>query len=397
MKGKYDKKRGRKMSITLRKLCKYANENYDMKLICGQKSLNNIVSWVHMLEDPETAKFLHGQELVFTTGIGHNDTSWFIDFVKGLVKRQASGWVLNIGPYIESVPEEVFEHCKKVNFPLFTIPWKTRIVDITNDFCHKIVKDEEIEVSVAAAFRKAILYPEKSSEYSSVLVYKEFDIEAKFCIVAISLQVPLYEQFTQLDKIVRFHLKKILFNYSDRFSIFRQNEYLIIVLQNFTQYIIEKVLDRLKESLNYGDNNFEIYAGISSNGVGVKTLSQNYKRGIAVLNIAKKQGTYQLAYHNIGIFQLFIEIEDTNVLKNLYDETLGKLEAHDEKNETDYLEILQCYLENNNSVEKVAKSKFMHRNTINYKIKKIKEILQTDLNYEEGLRLFLAFRIKDFL
>jgi hypothetical protein len=156
------------LAITLRYLCKYAKENYGMNLICGESNMNNLVQWVHMLEDPETASFLHGQELIFSTGIGHNDTAWLLDFAKGLVEHQASGLVLNIGPYIQSVPEDLIAYCREVQFPLFTIPWKTRIVDITNDFCRKIIRSEENEVTVAGAFRNAIFFPEKIAEYRPV-------------------------------------------------------------------------------------------------------------------------------------------------------------------------------------------------------------------------------------
>jgi len=133
------------MAITLRYLCKYARENYGMILICGESNMNNIVNWVHMLEDPETASFLYGQELIFSTLIGHDNTNWLHNFANGLVENQASGLVLNIGPYIKSVPEDLIAYCREVQSPLFTIPWKTRIVDITNDFCRKIIKSEENE------------------------------------------------------------------------------------------------------------------------------------------------------------------------------------------------------------------------------------------------------------
>ena len=65
------------------------------------------------------------------------------------------------------------------------------------------------------------------------------------------------------------------------------------------------------------------------------------------------------------------------------------------KHDSDYHYILKCYLDNNNSVEKVAKETFVHRNTINYKIKKIKEILGTDLSNEDSLKFLLAYKMQD--
>lgn len=368
-----------------------------MKLICGESNMDNLVNWVHMLEDPETASFLHGQELIFSTGIGHNDTGWLLDFAKGLVVNQASGLVLNIGPHIKSVPEALISYCKEVQFPLFTIPWKTRIVDVTNDFCRKIIKSEENEVTVSGAFRNAIFFPEKISEYRSVLERKEFDLDAEFCIAALSLQVPFPDKFSDFDKSVRMHLTKILYKYSDRFGIFRQDKYLIVVLQNFPQSVVEGALDRLNEACGCSGQAYRIRAGISINEPGIHSLPRNYKRAVALLPIAEKQDKARISYGNIGVYQLLVEVEDTDVLKKFYEGTLGPLEAYDEKYQTDFLETLKCYLENNASVQEVAKATFMHRNTINYKIKKIKEILGCELTYQDGVNLLLAFHIKEML
>lgn len=383
------------MATMLRDLCKYAKENYAMNLICGENNMNNLVNWVHMLEDPETATFLHGHELIFTTGIGYSTTDWLTDFVKDLVKNQASGLVLNIGPYIRTVPEELISYCKQVQFPLFTIPWTTRIVDITNDFCRKIIKAEENELTVAGAFKNAIFFPENIAEYRSVLERKEFDLEAQMCVVALSLQVPTKDKLIEFDKVVRLHLTKILYSTSERFSVFRQDKYLIVILQSFQIPVVESALARLGEICNHGD--YKIRAGISANDDSISSLLRNYKRAIAVLHFAQKQGKEILSYSNIGFYQLLIEVEDTNVLKRFYEDTLGQLEDYDVKYGTDYVITLKAYLNNNSSVQEVAKETFVHRNTINYKIKKIKEILECELNYQDGLKLFLAFHIKELL
>lgn len=359
--------------------------------------MNNLVNWVHILEDSDTASFLHGQELIFSTGIGHDNTDWFLDFARGLVANQASGLVLNLGPYIKAVPEDLISYCSKVQFPLFTIPWKTRIVDITSDFCRKIIKAEENEVTVAGAFRNAIFFPEKASEYRSVLERKEFDPDADFCIAALSLQAPSGDRFSNFDKTVRLQLTKILYGSSDRFSIFRQDRHLIAVLQDFPQDAVENAMERLNEICGMADRSCRIRSGIGMNDSGIGSLPRNYKRTIALLHIAEKQDRAIISYRNIGLYQLLLEVEDARVLRGFYEDTLGKLEAHDRKYRTDYLPTLKSYLDKNTSVQEVAKETYVHRNTINYKIKKIKEILRCDLDYQDGLKLLLAFHIKELL
>ncbi|UKI37112.1 MAG: PucR family transcriptional regulator ligand-binding domain-containing protein [Clostridiales bacterium] len=46
-------------------------QKYSLKLLAGKGGLDNAVRWVHMVEDRQVPDFLHGGELVFTTGIGH--------------------------------------------------------------------------------------------------------------------------------------------------------------------------------------------------------------------------------------------------------------------------------------------------------------------------------------
>lgn len=385
------------MAATLRALCKYSKENYAMNLICGEQNLNNLVGWVHMLEDPATAAFLHGQELIFTTGIGHENTDWLLDFAKGLVRYGASGWVINLGPYIESLPKGLVAYCREVKFPLFTIPWSTRIVDITNDFCRKIIKAEETEVSIVSAFKNAIFFPESLEESRAILNRKEFDTEGIYTVAALQLQVPTQEQYSGFDKSVRLHLTKALIGHHENFAIFRHDRFLIVLLQSFPESMIRSALQKTMTICEVEAKGFEIIAGVSQGAVGIDSLPGSYRRALSVLKIAKKQKEKLLCYEDIGIYQLLIEIENTRVLSTFYEENLRALDDFDEKNGTDYLDTLRRYLEQNGSVQAVAKDMFVHRNTINYKLKKIKEILNCELDYQDGVRLLLALKARELL
>ena len=57
------------MAITLQELCEKASYRYGMRVLAGEGGMKNIVSWVHTIEDEQTCEFLHGNELIFTTGI----------------------------------------------------------------------------------------------------------------------------------------------------------------------------------------------------------------------------------------------------------------------------------------------------------------------------------------
>lgn len=376
---------------------KHAREKYEMILVSGEGNMNNQVTWVHMLEDPEAAYFVRGNELIFTTGIARFDLNWFLQFAKGLVESGCIGWVINIGPYIREIPQEVLDYCSAEDLPLFTIPWETRIVDVTNDFCHRIIHAEESEVSIASAFRNAIFFPNNTTQYKSVLEGRAFDLNGEFSVILLSLRVPRGEDNLGFEKVVKFHMSKILNQRSELFSFFSLDTKLLVVLQDFDETVVKEAIHRLSEVSNYGKDIYHLHCGYSGNDRGIDSLTASYRRAEEVLKLAKKKHKLLVNYNDIGLQRLLIEVEDKEVLRRFYEETIGVLEVYDDKHDSDYYYILKCYLENNNSVEKVAKETYVHRNTINYKMKKIKEILGTDLSNEDSLQYLLAYRAKDLI
>ena len=69
---------------------------------------------------------------------------------------------------------------------------------------------------------------------------------------------------------------------------------------------------------------------------------------------------------------------------------------YDESNNTDYLQFIKLFLENGANVQQLANSMFVHRNTIHYKMNKIKEIAGINLgNLDDLLKLKLSLYIKD--
>lgn len=141
------------MSITVSKLCANAQANYVMKLVAGKEGLGNYVRWVHLVENADVSPFLHGNEMVFMTGVGINDEVHLLKFVEELIEKRCSALVINTGKYIKSIPQSVKDCCDINSLPLFTVPWEVKLIDITYDFCHRIVTGEEIETALATALR----------------------------------------------------------------------------------------------------------------------------------------------------------------------------------------------------------------------------------------------------
>lgn len=75
-------------------------------------------------------------------------------------------------------------------------------------------------------------------------------------------------------------------------------------------------------------------------------------------------------------------------------EGLLELKKHDEENQTQYMETLRVYLEQHLSATQAARELFIHRSTFLYRLDRIREILQSDLDDpEEVFYLELSFRL----
>jgi PucR family transcriptional regulator, purine catabolism regulatory protein len=89
---------------------------------------------------------------------------------------------------------------------------------------------------------------------------------------------------------------------------------------------------------------------------------------------------------------------DTNIkdleLEAFFMKSLGTIYEHDRLHGTSYILTLENFFSNNLNISETAKAMFLHRNTLIYRIDKIKEILNSDLkNSEELLQLQLALKI----
>jgi DNA-binding PucR family transcriptional regulator len=116
------------------------------------------------------------------------------------------------------------------------------------------------------------------------------------------------------------------------------------------------------------------------------------------MKMAKKKGKKVRDYKKLDIYKLLLNSKDNQVLKEYYEDTIGKLEKYDEENNTDLTDFLYMYLKNNGSQSLVAEKQYIHRNTVNNQLKKIEKITgYNPLDLEEKLRFYLGFYIKDLL
>ncbi|NLK96009.1 MAG: PucR family transcriptional regulator [Clostridiales bacterium] len=383
------------MSITLEKIMKQSGILYNMKLEAGKKGIKNVVQWVHIIEDEEVCSFLHGNELVFSTGIACSGREWLMSIVKKLNEMKVSGLVINIGPYIKEIPKEVIKYCNDNDFPLYSVPWETRLVDITRDFCKRIVQSDQVEQDIVSVFKDIIFNNEDYSKYVYLLERRCFHAKGNYTFVII-YNVDENED-ASTDSNLKFYIEKIANRISDLIVLFTYDKYRVVLLSDYTKEDIKNFISELdRQYLSSKPDKFIV--GVSSTDVGIKSLNKGFNRSMETIKLAIRKNQKVMYYDDLGIYQLLVEESDYSVLRQFYNAILKPIENYDAETGNNYAETLKFYLENNGNVQVVANKMFVHRNTVNYQINKIRKITGLDLGeLEVKLKFLLCYYIKDII
>ena len=102
-------------------------------------------------------------------------------------------------------------------------------------------------------------------------------------------------------------------------------------------------------------------------------------------------------YEKLGIYSLIAQISNGKFLDDYVESRIGELIKADQMQEGGLCETLETYLAHNCNANAAAEYLFIHRNTMRYRMDKIKRILDDDINdMEVFLELKLAFAIKRY-
>lgn len=386
-------KEGTCMEFVVDKAYKKSKKNHEMKLLAGKEGLKNTVSWVHILENVEVKGYVKGDELIFTTGIICQNKDDLLEFVRGLCKFHASGLVINVGPYIEEISQEVIDYCNKHNFPLFTVPWHIQLVDVTRDICSQIVKIKQYESSAASIFKEILFSGKEVLNFIDDLNGFGFEKESNYCILLLEV---LAENIGYVNKIVKNNIKLLLNQFCSKQNMFLRHKTIVIVVSEMNK---NQVTELSSEILRFFTTqySYSIRIGVGKRAENINGLTDSYASARQSLRLAKKWNKNIINYEDIGIYKILLDGKKA-ALKKIYEETIGALEVIDQTNNTDYVEFVKIYVNYNGSVQKLADELYVHRNTINYKIKQIKKLIDCDLNkMEDQFKIMLALKIQKIL
>lgn len=380
-----------------------------MKIIAGNKGLHKIIRWSYKAESIHLAKWVHGGELLIVSKmVIHEKDFNLYNFLKEAISLNISGALLLIGPnYIEQIPQSVIDLSNQKHFPLFLIPWDTPLVDIFEELGHAIASINLINDKHKDLLFSIIFNTNLSLDY---LKYQSQEVNFSF---------DGYLQFFEINFLLPQSENAIILNDVDKDTICQfihtlfENEHIPILSSSYTKNIIALInvnntsLDTLNtlfpQILNYIKENYPNYIvniGIGTRQKSLEKYKLSYEQASKCINLAIKQKQKNMIYYyeQLGLYQLFYDINNKTLLENFVHNILYSLIAYDKKYNTNLIQTLEVYLNKNCNLNQTAETLFIHRNTIKYRLQRIEEITNTSLNDAfTRLNFFNAILIKKFL
>ena len=132
-------------------------------------------------------------------------------------------------------------------------------------------------------------------------------------------------------------------------------------------------------------------------GIGrLYSLASDFCRSLQEARQAVSLGRFRqpenglTCYEELGVLKLLSHIR-TEELDDFVQETLGPLMEYDEENNTGYLDTLEAYFQENESLPQASERLFIHVNTLRNRLKKIQEILGVELGRaSDRVRFYVA-------
>lgn len=381
-----------------------------VRVVGGKDGLNKIVSWVHIIELPNIADWASSGDIVFLTGIGLNNyKDDLADIVKQASEKNLSGIIVGVGPYIRSIPKEVIDISDELEIPLLEVPFEVKVSHLTQSII-RMIFNNQIEQKSMHDFMEEVIFGNYKEDMLARANYYGYD--QKEAYTAVIVDIDDFSKFISREKIKDEHevlkikvtiehtIVSICKKYNKSILYVNKSDSFNIMIPSKNTKEILNIVEEIKVEVKNKIKGLTVSIGVGSMCKELKKFKNSVyeaEKALTIIKACNRRDTVR-NYSELGIYRLFFKIDDSEELKNMYMESLGDLIEYDNKNGTDLLDTLEVYLMQGRNLRRTSEELYIHRNTLKYRISRIREILDIDLEeVNECFNLRLAFKIKRFM
>ena len=358
-----------------------------LELSSGQGSAKAHVRWVHITELIDPTPWLKGGELLLTTGIQLKGPKVQHELVQRLAEHEIAGLGFGTGFAHKKVPTALVNAARKLDFPVFEIPYELPFIAITERVFAQLV-DERYELlqrsmagDVLAEALTGNLYPE---ELQAKL--RPFGIGEQAAVLAFSTSDPAVGAPLLERALERAGVHSLV-------AIRAGLLCAVIDIDGVEPDPIE-LAGRVRTELQTRLGEVRVAASRPAATHSLRLSFHEARCALEAARLRNGETTEAIAsYKDLGAFQLLLSLQDDDALMSYCRGVLGPVEQGEGDYGDELLRSLDVFIENNGHWEKAAGELYCHRHTLRYRIRRIEQLTGRDFNSaRDRIEFWLALR-----
>ncbi|MEB2300987.1 PucR family transcriptional regulator ligand-binding domain-containing protein [Lysinibacillus xylanilyticus] len=370
-----------------------------LTLVAGHNGTYRRVTGINVVESIDLIMFCRPNELVVTTGINLSSGESLEQLVKLAFAKKVAGFIINAGPYIPNIPESVTSFANEHDFPIFHMPWNYRIADLLKTTFQFIANHhQELSIEEKVLYNLLFHYKQNANYIKDQLALLGFPQGRELAIISCTTN-SVQTNIDRYEVMIQFAFQ----NRYKRFLKLKHKNHLIFLIDkaqiNTPNTPFSKIVEEIYDKITQKNGYLDIIIGKGNYHKELENVRKSYDESLTVIQLAKLHNNrFLYKYKEIGAYKIIMAVQNQTLIKSYSQDILGQLYRYDELHNTDYVQFLRIFLEENGSTRRISERQFIHRNTVLYKIKKIETLLDMDLsNPFTKTNLYIAFLIEDVL
>ncbi len=381
-----------------------------LTLISGEAGLDRNIRWIYFADCIQCVKgkqnpadFIHGEEIVIITNVSlteHDDV--VLSLIQAMNQKNIAAVVINHG----QISQQVSEYCEQIHLPLFELSENLHLIDLSQIVCRELMQEENTVSSRERLFSEILNMDEiNKEEILAQASYLGVSLSGPFFVVVFHLYSRKDEkdpfpsrQLSVETAALKASVKTAFRPYVPKHMLVMDqmdNVLALVPWKMLNRELLSSVIDQICKTHTSHFNRI-VRAGIGLPYEYLEDFRISYKEAKDALQIHRlfPDDKTDIYYESLGIYSVIMQIHNGRFMDEYIDSHLGPLIAADQVQEGNLLHTLEVYLACNANANDAAEKLFLHRNTMHYRINKIRKILNnnlTDLSTYLELELAFAF------
>lgn len=382
-----------------------------VELVAGQEGLNRMVTWTYMVQTrPYDEHMNHGNLALLVVDFIRFDFQEVARTMEELYELGISGLAISVLDDREPIPDTLIKRANELRLPLFFIRWESAsFVDIAQSV-GMLIYENSTHAKRAGDYLYNLLFGYDINDRYIGKISAQFGLDFtkpyRVGIIAVDRKYGdnleqnehTYEHYANCldNEVTGLEGHPMFMRFLNQFVLlFEARE------DKQTEKQLEKMLQRLDMSLQFRGV-IRSTCILGNAYCNPKSYGRSYHEAKELL--AKKdqlpysQDKKVISASSMGIYKYLFHSGNQAEILAYCNEKLRRLEEYDHANGTFLVQTLLTYYMNGFNVSKTAEDLYIHRNSLQYRLSKVSDLLEFDLDdYMEYLDILNCILVKKLM